>query len=143
MDDRLKNSQVNTRSVSRTGSLLGSFKMGDSVLGTGKNRKIRNLELKNLQLVDKDAYRKQEECQVCFITFGKLNRQHHCRVCANAVCSDCSASCINKERCGLGYVEPAMCVSTAAPTRAWRGRCSKTTYSSSSRASPSSTRRTS
>ena len=59
MDDSLKNSHV-SRSTSRTNSLLGSFKMTDSVLGSGKNRTIKNLDIKGINLIDKNLYKKQE-----------------------------------------------------------------------------------
>ena len=52
MDDSLKNSTIN-RSNSRTSSLLGSFKMVDSVIGSGKNRKVLNLELKGIRIIAK------------------------------------------------------------------------------------------
>ena len=94
MDDSLKRSRI-----SRTKSLLGSFKMTDSLfVSGGANKKVVNLQVKDVNLIGKEQYKKQEKCQVCFQIFGKINRQHHCRVCANAVCKDCSPSSINKER---------------------------------------------
>jgi hypothetical protein len=72
--------------------------MTDSLFVSDGNKKVLNLEIKGLKLIDKTHYRKQEICQVCFIKFNKFTRQHHCRVCANAVCSGCSPSSINKER---------------------------------------------
>lgn len=71
--------------------------MSDSLFVTGGvNKKIVNLQIQNIKLINKEKYKKQEKCQVCFINFTKINRQHHCRVCANAVCSQCSPSTINK-----------------------------------------------
>ena len=58
MDDSLKGSHI-ARTPSRTNSLLGSFKMTDSVLGSGKNRKVLNLEIKSLKLIEKSSYKKQ------------------------------------------------------------------------------------
>ena len=87
MDDALKKSRS---------SFMGSFKLANSVLGTSGNKKVLNLEVKGLKMYDKDKYKKQEQCQVCFMKFTTRKRQHHCRICANAVCSDCSPSNINK-----------------------------------------------
>ena len=91
MDENLKRSRL-----SRTQSLLNSFKMTDSLFVSTSNKSVVNLEINNLKLITKGEYKKQETCQVCFVRFTKLNRQHHCRVCANAVCSACSPSSINK-----------------------------------------------
>lgn len=95
MEPKLRESHIK-RSVT---ALTNSFKMSESVLaGSGGNRKVVNLKVANIKLYDKNDYKKQEVCQVCFVAFSTLNRQHHCRICANAVCSSCSVSSINKER---------------------------------------------
>jgi hypothetical protein len=88
--------------------LTDSFsRMGASLLqqGSSSNKKVVNLTIAStqiytleLKIIEKDGFQKQDECQICFITFSKLNRQHHCRICGNAICSDCSFSTINKER---------------------------------------------
>ena len=82
--------------------MTDSFRMATSVLGPNATRKAYTLNVPSinkfkidLALKDKEEYKKQPECQVCFGIFSKFG-QHHCRICANAVCSSCSYSTINK-----------------------------------------------
>ena len=48
-DDNLKKSRI-----SRTKSLLNSFKMTDSLFINGGNKKVVNLEVKGLRLIGKE-----------------------------------------------------------------------------------------
>ena len=52
----------------------------------------------DIPIVRKEAYKKQPYCVICLRNFTNFFRQHHCRICANACCNDCSRSIINKER---------------------------------------------
>lgn len=54
--------------------------------------------MSDLNMIDKSSYKKQQYCTVCFRTFSTTFRQHHCRVCANAVCSECCGGRINGEK---------------------------------------------
>ncbi len=55
MTEQLKKSRI-----SRTQSLLGSFKMTDSLfVSNGVNKKIVNLQIKNINLINKEQYKKQ------------------------------------------------------------------------------------
>lgn len=99
MDNEHRNSEIegkDSRTKSLMGSFKGSFKMAESLLVPGSNKKVVNLDIPGIKLADKDKHKKQEVCQVCFVGFSTLTRQHHCRICANAVCSSCSNSSINK-----------------------------------------------
>jgi hypothetical protein len=75
----------------------------------GSSRTV-TLNLSDLALRGKEHYKKQPYCVICLRTFTNFFRQHHCRVCANAVCGDCSRSVINRERacdlCVMRYSQP-------------------------------------
>jgi hypothetical protein len=51
-----------------------------------------------ITLKSKDKYNKQPQCTICYQPFTTTIRQHHCRVCADAVCGDCSKWEVNGER---------------------------------------------
>ena len=80
----------------RTQSLMPdmakSFQVGSN------SKKFVNITLPDIELKGKEMYKKQPYCMICFRNFTTTFRQHHCRVCVNAVCADCSRSMVNKER---------------------------------------------
>lgn len=61
MDNDLRSSGIenDTRTKSLMGSLKGSFKMAESMLTPGSNKKIVNLDIPSMKLVDKNVYKKQ------------------------------------------------------------------------------------
>ncbi|RHY74869.1 hypothetical protein DYB34_013822 [Aphanomyces astaci] len=48
--------------------------------------------LRKLELVPKHSWKESEHCVLCRKTFRAFRRRHHCRLCGNSVCSDCSKS---------------------------------------------------
>lgn len=54
---------------------------------------------------DPGLYKKKENCFFCHIKFGSLmHKRHHCRLCANSVCGDCSSYKIQTYRiCDVCY----------------------------------------
>ena len=71
----------------------------------GGGKKFVNISLPSsyanntdIELKGKELYKKQPFCYICSRNFTTTFRQHHCRVCVNAVCNDCSRSMVNKER---------------------------------------------
>eukprot|EP01135_Chromosphaera_perkinsii_P011221 Nk52_evm2s2367 gene=Nk52_evmTU2s2367 len=50
-------------------------------------------------------------CPICRTEFGWFTRKHHCRVCGNIYCKDCSSSKVNGERsCDSCFKEWVACV---------------------------------
>lgn len=80
------------RRMSLSQSLFESFSGGRTKTNLEAGTTAFNLDV---DMIDKSAYKKQPYCTVCFREYTKLFRQHHCRICANACCSDCSTGRIN------------------------------------------------
>lgn len=80
------------RAQSMMPDMAKSFQIGSS------SKKFVNITLPDVELKGKEQYKKQPYCMICFRNFTTTFRQHHCRVCVNAVCGDCSRSMVNKER---------------------------------------------
>ncbi|CAK4870664.1 unnamed protein product [Aphanomyces euteiches] len=53
---------------------------------------IANLSkaLRKIELVPKMLWKESEHCVMCRKTFRAFRRRHHCRLCGNSVCGDCS-----------------------------------------------------
>lgn len=64
----------------------------------GSAKKFVSLSLPDVPVKGKEAYKKQPYCMICYRNFTTTFRQHHCRICANSCCADCSRSLVNKER---------------------------------------------
>ncbi|CAD8204306.1 unnamed protein product [Paramecium octaurelia] len=68
--------------------------------------KMQDLMLPNVEFVDPQDFKKQNECLVCGIEFTQTNRQHHCRMCGSSCCGQCSQKTINKNRvCDICYMK--------------------------------------
>ncbi|ETV92380.1 hypothetical protein H310_13275 [Aphanomyces invadans] len=48
--------------------------------------------LRTIELVPKPLWKETEHCILCRKTFRTFRRRHHCRLCGNSVCNDCSKS---------------------------------------------------
>ncbi|CAD8210256.1 unnamed protein product [Paramecium octaurelia] len=73
---------------------------------SGYKEKMQDLMLPNVEFVDPQNFKKQNECIVCSIEFTQTNRQHHCRMCGNSCCGVCSQKTINKNRvCDICYMK--------------------------------------
>ncbi|CAK61232.1 unnamed protein product (macronuclear) [Paramecium tetraurelia] len=68
--------------------------------------KMQDLMLPNVEFIDPQDFKKQNECFVCVIEFTQTNRQHHCRMCGSSCCGQCSQKTINKNRvCDICYMK--------------------------------------
>ncbi|CAD8109939.1 unnamed protein product [Paramecium primaurelia] len=68
--------------------------------------KMQDLMLPNVEFIEPQDFKKQNECIVCAIEFTQTNRQHHCRMCGSSCCGQCSQKTINKNRvCDICYMK--------------------------------------
>jgi hypothetical protein len=59
----------------------------DSLLGAGSEELEQNGNLKEVDWVPDN---RANECKACLSVFGMFFRRHHCRICGQVYCKNCS-----------------------------------------------------
>ncbi|KRX05737.1 Zinc finger, FYVE/PHD-type [Pseudocohnilembus persalinus] len=60
----------------------------------------------NINFKVESLFKKDPKCKICTLTFDTINRQHHCRLCAESVCYYCSQKRVNEQRvCDICYLK--------------------------------------
>eukprot|EP01016_Furgasonia_blochmanni_P026081 TRINITY_DN2781_c0_g3_i1.p1 TRINITY_DN2781_c0_g3~~TRINITY_DN2781_c0_g3_i1.p1 ORF type:complete len:292 (-),score=47.44 TRINITY_DN2781_c0_g3_i1:650-1525(-) len=90
-------------------SFSGMRSTDDMGVISKETRRATNLQVPDLIFKDMQEWVEKDECFICKLYFQKfkLSLKHHCRVCGQSVCGQCSAKAINSlracDKCFLWY----------------------------------------